>query len=286
MPAAQMAFDFAQPRSTPRVPPSVVRGHARPARSAGPAERTALQSSESRARTAVRFDQIAERIRAERKLEQRLSQLMNTEVALRLTDNGRTMLSARDRDGIAHVRLHHMFAQADDAVMRAVARFLREGNAADSADLQRFIRRHGTAIRRRVNAVRVRARGHHHDLLGILDQVNADYFQAAAEVRISWGRMGRAMGRSRKRRSIKLGSYRSRDALIRVHPVLDAAWVPRFFVEYIVYHELLHHVLGMPVKNGRRDLHGPEFQTRERMFALYAEAIAWEQQHLDRLLLG
>ena len=40
---------------------------------------------------------------------------------------------------------------------------------------------------------------------------------------------------------------------------------------------MLHHVIAMPVENGRRTLHGPEFRARERMFERYAEAIAWER---------
>ena len=297
MAAAQMAFDFALWRSAPgsAVPaprdprPSGARAQrssgvrasgAREPRDPGQAGLVGTQSPPR-----PRAPQGAERVRKERELEQRLSRLLSSEVVLHLTDNGRTMLSARDRGGVAHVRLHHMFMNADDGVLRSLARFLREGSAAASAQLQRFIRDHGTAIRRRARVAKVRASGHHHDLRAILEEVGVQYFEAAPEVRIGWARMARSLGR-RKRRSIKLGSYRSRDTLIRVHPVLDAAWVPRFFVEYIVYHELLHHVLGMPVRNGRRNLHGPEFRARERCFARYDEAIAWERRHLDRLLSG
>ena len=188
------------------------------------------------------------------------------------------MLSARDRGGVAHVRLHHMFIDADDGVLRSLARFLREGSAAASAQLQRFIRDHGTAIRRRV------ARGQ-----GARERPPP---RPARDLRGGQ----HAVLRGRSRRAHRLGAHgaiarlgasaarsssaatAARDTLIRVHPVLDAAWVPRFFVEYIVYHELLHHVLGMPVRNGRRDLHGPEFRARERLFARYDEAIAWEQR--------
>jgi hypothetical protein len=289
MAAAQMAFDFARGRSAPggaareprvngaREPRS---GGARDPRDSGQVGLIGAQPAPR-----PRVPEGAERILKERELEQRLSRLLSTQVVLHLTDNGRTMLSARDRDGVAHVRLHHMFMNADDGVLRSLARFLREGSAAAGAQLQRFIRDHGEAIRRRARVAKVRARGHHHDLRAILEEVGTHYFQVAPDVRIGWARMGRPLVR-RKRRSIKLGSYRGRDTLIRVHPVLDAAWVPRFFVEYIVYHELLHHVLGMPVRNGRRNLHGPEFRARERCFARYDEAIAWEQRHLDRLLSG
>ena len=86
------------------------------------------------------------------------------------------------------------------------------------------------------------------------------------------------------RRSIKLGSYCSRERLIRVHPVLDAGFVPRFFVEYIVYHELLHHMLPPIVRGGRRQLHDRRFKEHERAFPGYARALAWEREHLDRLL--
>jgi hypothetical protein len=237
-------------------------------------------------RPELRLDPAAERLRATRKLERQLSELMRSEVALSLTDNGRTMLSARHREGVAHVRLHHMFADADDSTLRAVARFLADGHGAASGLIQRFIRDHSDRIKRRVALASVSARGHHHDLHTMFAQVNARYFEGGVEARIGWARMGRALGRRRKRRSIKLGSYRGQGALIRVHPVLDAAWVPAFFVEYIVYHEMLHHVIAMPVENGRRTLHGPEFRARERQFERYDEAIAWERQNLDRLLSG
>jgi hypothetical protein len=237
-------------------------------------------------RPSLRLDPAAERLRSQRKLELRLSELLRTEVTLALTDNGRTMVSARHRDGVAHVRLHHMFVDADDTTVRAVARFLTDGHAGAGSVLRRFIQQNGERIKRRVARAAVRACGHYHDLHAIMSELNQLHFTPAVQARIGWARMGRAVGRRNKRRSIKLGSYRGRDPLIRVHPVLDAAWVPRFFVEYIVFHEMLHHVVGMPVENGRRSLHGPEFRARERLFPRYDEAIAWEQANLDRLLSG
>jgi hypothetical protein len=238
-------------------------------------------------RPAPWLDPEAERIRAARVLERTLGNLLGTEVALTLTDNARSMVSARQRSGVAHVRLHHMFAHADEVTVRAVARYLTDGHHSASGQLQRFIKAHRDRIRRMQQAPRVHSKlGSHHDLLDILGVLNAEYFDNEVQAAIGWARMGRALGRRGRRRSIKLGSYRSRDALIRVHPVLDATWVPPFFVHYIVYHEMVHHVVAMPVENGRRCLHGPEFRAREQQFARYDEAIAWEQANLDRLLSG
>lgn len=222
----------------------------------------------------------------QQRLQHLLGDALGTAVSVTWTDNARSMVTARKRGALTRVRLHHMFTDADEPTVRAVARFLLEGQGPASRELTHFIesRRERVApvIQPRVPGALV----HHHDLQAILHEVNARYFEPAIAVCIGWARRARASGRRRKRRSIKLGSYLGSGRSIRIHPVLDARWVPRFFVEYIVYHELLHDALGMPERNGRRRLHGSEFRARERMFERYAEAIAWEQANLDRLLSG
>jgi len=60
--------------------------------------------------------------------------------------------------------------------------------------------------------------------------------------------------------------------------------VPRFFVEWIVFHELLHHVHPVTrLPDGRRCVHLPAFRDAERSFPLHGRAFAWERGHLDVL---
>ena len=68
-----------------------------------------------------------------------------------------------------------------------------------------------------------------------------------------------------------------------MNPVLDARNVPRYYVEFVLYHEMLHawmHKAGREEDRGngkgRRLVHTPEFNRRERMFRDYARAAAWE----------
>ena len=266
--ARQTAFEFEPPRSSRPSPRALERTPAAPSASPSPA-----------------LDPEAERARVASLLERRLCELLGAEVSLALTDNGRSMLSVRHRHEVAHVRLHHMFLGADEVTLRAIAGYLQGRQGAAVAHLRQFVDQHRELIRRAApRARKVRATGHHHDLRAIFDRLNAHYFDGLVTARVSWGRMGRPIGRRRRRRVIKLGSYRHRDELISVHPVLDAAWVPAFFVEYIVYHEMVHHVVAVPSRDGRRELHGPEFRAREQQFAAYAEALSWEQGNLDRLL--
>lgn len=200
-----------------------------------------------------------------------------------LTDNLHTMVSIKRGHGVVTFRLHHMFVAAPPTVLRALARYAETREVAAARLLRAFVEYNEDHIRRREGppAVVCDVEGKYHNLRAIFDELNAAYFAGNIRARITWGPRGR---RRRKRDSIKLGSYTFEDEIIRIHPVLDAADVPRFFVAWIVYHEMLHEVHDMPVVDGRRMYHTREFRRAEAQFDRYAEAVLWERTHLAKLL--
>jgi hypothetical protein len=200
-----------------------------------------------------------------------------------LTDNTHTMVSIKRGDGVTTFRVHHMFVAAPPPVLRALVRYAEARDAAAAGLLRAFIDHHEAHIRRREGAPAIACdvQGKHHDLKEIFDDLNARYFDGRIRARITWGPR---TARKRTRDTIKLGSYTFEDELIRIHPVLDASDVPRFFVAWIVYHEMLHEVHDMPVVDGRRVYHTPEFRRAEAQFERYAEAVLWERTHLSKLL--
>lgn len=217
-------------------------------------------------------------------IAKRLSVVLGAPVRLVVTDNRRTMVSARSDRGVMIVRVHHMFLRADDAIIAALGQYVGRGNRKASAELDVFIARHNSALessRRRLSSMRTL--GEHHDLEEILEWLAARHFGGPVDARITWGRRAKRRG---KKRSIQLGTYLADERLIRIHPVLDQEWVPRFYVEAVVFHELLHHDMPCVVKNGRRWFHTKEFRDRERTFEHHELAEQWEKKHLPRLLRG
>jgi len=82
-----------------------------------------------------------------------------------------------------------------------------------------------------------------------------------------------------------MGVYFHDQKVIRIHPALDDARVPRYFVEMVVFHEMLHQIHPPAVDAvGRRIVHGPDFRAAERRFPGYLRARAWEKAHLHLLL--
>lgn len=227
---------------------------------------------------------------AETSLAKRIrAHLETSSVDVTLTDNHYTMISVRRvaRERRYQVRLHHMFAEADPVITRALARYIADNDRDASRVLGDFIDGNAEAVRSRPGAVSrpptllLITAGDVHDLRGIYDQLNATYFDGSIDASITWGPR---IGTPRRRRSIKMGTYAVEDRLIRIHRALDRAFVPRFVVEWIVYHEMLHQVHDIKVVGGRREFHSKAFLADERRFARYAEARAWERRHLDALL--
>jgi len=216
-------------------------------------------------------------------LASRLSSLLREPVEVELTDNAWTMVSYRRVQGRLRFRLHHMFARAHEPVMRALAGFTSRNRRAHGRAIDEYVRQNRELIRPLTPRPQapLAPRGRVHDLAEIYAGLNARHFDSSIRARIGWGRRGPG-GR---KRSIKMGVYFHDQKVIRIHPALDDTRVPRYFVEMVVFHEMLHQIHPPAVDGaGRRVVHGPEFRAAERRFPGYLRARAWEKAHLHLLL--
>lgn len=224
---------------------------------------------------------------AQDSLERRIrAHLHKGRVTVTLTDNRYTMISVRRvaKERRYEVRLHAMFVDADPVITRALARYIADNDPVSSRVLGDFIDQNAGHVRgraRRQPTQMIFTAGEHHDLREIYDELNARYFANKIDAAITWGQR---TGRPRRRNSIKMGSYSVEDRLIRIHRSLDRAFVPHFFIAWIVFHEMLHQVHDIRVKNGRREFHSKEFLADEAMYEHYEQAKSWERRHLDALL--
>jgi hypothetical protein len=223
-------------------------------------------------------------------LERRLSVAACRPVMLGVTDNCRSMIAFGERDGILRARLHHMFLDAPRTVQGALVRYIAKGDRAASLLVGSYIEKNSHRIRAARPFLRpLCTQGQHHDLLTIFSALNDKYFGGTVDALVTWGRVGRRTVDKHGKlvvtpRTVKLGSYSATERLIRIHPILDKPWVPRYFVSFILYHEMLHHVIPPVVDGKRRLLHPVHFVEREQLFRDYERALAWERAHIHRVL--
>ncbi|OGP19888.1 MAG: hypothetical protein A2054_01835 [Deltaproteobacteria bacterium GWA2_55_10] len=188
-----------------------------------------------------------------------------------ITDNSSRMVSVKGALRAISLRLHRIFLSAPDEVLSELASFLSLRTKKTPA-ITRFIRERRADIDAKPRRVRVRTKGKSHDLKEVFDRVNNEYFDASVAASITWSR--RQPGRVRRR---TLGSYSFSSKTIRINPILDSPAVPPIFLEFIVYHEMLHAILGVERKSGRSIIHSRDFRKKEKEFRGFEAATKWEK---------
>ncbi len=176
----------------------------------------------------------------------------------------------RLREGKALVRLSDMLEGAPESVVRAIAHILLAKlyrKPIEAGHANRY-RRHlaSDAVTRRAEQVRrsrgrknvLTARGHRYDLDEIFEQLNHKFFH---------GLLGRPVltwsAHSARR---MLGHYDAAHNTIVVSRVFDRPNTPRYAIEYLLFHEMLHLKHPVQMRNGRRCVHSRDFQKDEKMF--------------------
>jgi hypothetical protein len=182
----------------------------------------------------------------------------------------------RLREGKLLVRLSDLLEGAPHAVLRALAHIL-------LAKIYRrpLAREHTSRYRRYVSSRKISAKahlvrqirgrkqiesaqGHAYNLEAVFDDLNTRFFHGLlARPRMTW---------SRDHARNRLGHYDPAHNAIVVSRIFDHPRVPRYAVEYILYHEMLHLKHPVRLRGSRRCIHSEEFQAEEKLFPYLEEA--------------
>ena len=180
------------------------------------------------------------------------------------------------------IRLHRFFEAAPATVIDALARWIHAGARARAASntLDSWIAAAIAELPPKP-APTQRTRGETYDLATMLQVVVKEHVPELLTnpPAIAWG----PRRRSKSRRSLHLGSFDPTNIVIRIHPVLDHPSVPAHFVNFVIFHELLHAVIPPSSRPGSRH-HPAQFRARERTHPDYEFAMKFEEEHLDRLI--
>ncbi len=185
----------------------------------------------------------------------------------------------RLRDGELKASLSDLLDGAPEPVLRAIAHILlsklyrKPVEAAQTARYRRYTMsepmvRQTERIRQLRGRKRiVSAQGERWDLDEVFESLNSRFF---------YGLLGRpVLTWSEHSARRLLGHYDAAHNTIMVSRVFDRPGTPRFAIEYLMYHEMLHLKHPVTVRQGRRCVHGQAFQEEERRFPELEQARAF-----------
>ena len=176
----------------------------------------------------------------------------------------------RMREGKLLVRLSDLLEGAPAPVLRAIAHILlakmyrRAIDREAAARYRKYVSSHH--VSRKAHLVRQMrgrkrldsAQGRTYDLEALFEDLNQRFFHGLmARPQMTW---------SRDHARNSLGHYDPAHNAIVVSRIFDHPRVPRFAVEYIVYHEMLHLKHPVKLRGSRRCVHSADFQAEEKLF--------------------
>lgn len=191
----------------------------------------------------------------------------------------------RKRNNAFHIRLSHFLEDAPLPVLKASVASLSlryQGrphgdhdlvfrNYTRTDEMRKIIDHH----RKRYARKRIFGpTGRYFDLEETFIRMNKRFFKGTLmDITITWG------GKSKR----TLGHYDHAKRIIVVSSLLDGPTVPGYVVDYVVYHEMLHHEYPTRYKNGRRVIHSRSFKDREIRFPDFQKAKDWVKKNFNKL---
>jgi len=205
-------------------------------------------------------------------------------IRVRFTENGTTMVSKSEAGQEASLRLHRIFLEAPaDLLAETVRAFFapsdRRSYRQARARIKDYVAHKRGDILRPVPRKRVLPpRGRFFDLGEVLGRILGEFFPASAPVEIGW---------SHQIQRRLMGKWIENPAplpnVVLINRLLDSPEVPEYYLDFLVFHELLHETFGVARCGGRWVHHSSEFRERERLFPHYSRAAEWERDNVDRL---
>lgn len=216
-------------------------------------------------------------------IQQKLSELSGFQCDLVINENRSHVLSILDRGkNWARISMHRMFLEAPENVLNALAQYIIELDKSAFSVVRSFIRENMQRFDYSDRLKNLEVEGKFYDLQKIYNDLNKQYFNNEVSLKLTW--LNRIPKRSASR--IVYGQYFQALRLIKVNRLLDDPHFPDFFVSFVVYHEMLHHVVPTYIDDkGLARIHNKEFKKREKSFQYYAQAKEWEQEFRHQFFL-
>ncbi len=185
----------------------------------------------------------------------------------------------RLREGQLFVSLSDLLEGAPDSVLRAIAHILlakiykKPIDATQNLRYKRFAS--SAAVTRQTELIRsargnkrfTGPEGRYYHLDEVFESLNTRFFGGLL------GRPQLTWSEHMAKRS--LGHYDAAHNTIVVSRVFDRPSSPRYAVEYLLYHEMLHLKHPVKMRGVRRCVHSREFKADEAQFPQLAEALAF-----------
>jgi len=214
-------------------------------------------------------------------IKETLEKSSNLKVLLKIKDYKSTFISVLKTRSCLKISLHKLFVDSPEDIKKAVISYCLKRDKQSHMMIKTYAYKYfeKADYTHRLEIKKLKTNGVNFDLIQILDNLNLIYFKNLLNLSITWFEKPKY----KKFRHVTYGSFDKSLKLVRINGVLDNSNFPFYFINYIVYHEMLHAMYPETIsENGKRRIHTPFFKKKEQEFAYYKEAREFEKKFLKK----
>ena len=209
-------------------------------------------------------------------MEHRLYSLAKYPLKLTWHENKTTYLTVRKEKSVLHLRLHRLFFHAPTPILEALLLYAAKRDREAGGKIKQMAHLYFSSLV--LEPSLMNSQGKVYNLQEILDRMQVFMPIKVENISIGWSKRSRVGSF----RSITYGTFNRCTREICIHPILDQSEVPLYFLEFIVYHELLHAIYPSKMDGkGKCQIHSKEFKEQEELFPRFKLAKEWEKKSLE-----
>jgi len=209
------------------------------------------------------------------KIRRYLEQKLGKHIEMSVIRSRKILIQKKQKSDAITIVLNKIFLDAPEETLSIISDFLTGKN-------KKIARRHlieyaHKTMRETLKEKNFVVSGKFFNLKEIFDRLNQQYFNNLITSKITFGK------RCKKERtsSIVFGNYSPQLNIIRINRSLDQDFVPEYFIEYIVFHEMLHAYMHLSSKGKKSTGHSKKFKEMEKIYPDLEKAEQWKRKNLN-----
>jgi hypothetical protein len=210
--------------------------------------------------------------------QQEVENLSGIKLKLKINDNRSTMLSVRWETDCTKVSLHRMFLEAPQNVLDSLACYIRQEHKMISSEIKIFMENSLKKLdySHTLDRSKLSCQGKVYNLQHLYDELNDQYFEGKVKLFITWfGKHAQL-----NKRCVTFGLYHHPLKLIKINRLLDSPNIPKYVINYVIFHEILHHICPSYMdEKGLHRIHSKEFKAKEESYEHFDIAHQWIKKH-------
>jgi hypothetical protein len=215
------------------------------------------------------------------KLSDTLHQETKKKIEIKINQNKSYFFVLKYYRNTISLSLHHFFLKAPDDVLEALVKYVVNKNKTDFSLVKQFIYSNQIKLNfsDQFDKSKLITTGNYFNLEDELNKVNQKYFNSRYDFLITWFKPS-----YKTFRHITFGSYDRIYKLIKINKLLDHKNVNREYMQYLIFHEILHEVFPSKIlKSGRCQMHGKAFKDYEKTFPNFNQMKEFETYFMQNI---